>query len=251
MCRIRELCICSMGGKSKVRLTLETREVGRVTIVRCKGRITAGAETESLRAHIVNLLRDRKAIVLNLEEVDFVDSSGLGTMVRSLTTARQLHGDVKLCNVPDVIRNVLKMTHLDKLFDTQDSEEKAVAAFYRLSGSWEKLKTTGPSVLCVDSNADVLAYLRELLRRAGYETYTSNNLHDCLLLMRVTPPGLLVVGGGLLASAATQEAFQSACAKVPVVELGDEFSMLDAGEAASVLLEKIGARLNLPSRLPS
>ncbi len=234
-----------------MRLALDTREVGRVTIVRCKGRITAGAETESLRAHIVNLLRDRKAIVLNLEEVDFVDSSGLGTMVRSLTTARQLHGDVKLCNVPAVISNVLKMTHLDKLFDTQDSEEKAVAAFYRLTGSWEKLKTSGPSVLCVDSNADVLAYLRELLRRAGYETYTSNNLHDCLLLMRVTPPGLLIVGGGLLGSAATQEAFQSACAKVPVVELGDDFSMLDAGEAASVLLEKIGTRLNPASAPPS
>jgi anti-sigma B factor antagonist len=229
-----------------MRLTLDTREVGRVTIVRCKGRITAGAETESLRAHVANLLRDRKAIVLHLGEVDFVDSSGLGTMVRSLTSARQLHGDVKLCNVPDVIHNVLKMTHLNKLFDTHESEEKAVAAFYRLSGSWEKLKTTGPSVLCIDSSADVLAYLRELLRRAGYEAYTSNNLHDSLILMRVTPPGLLVVGAALTGSAATQEAFQSASAKVPVVELGAEFSMLDAGEAASGLLEKIGARLSHP-----
>lgn len=234
-----------------MRLTLETREVGRVTIVRCKGRITAGAETEFLRAHVVNLLRDRKAIVLHLGEVDFVDSSGLGTMVRSLTTARQLHGDVKLCNVPDVICKVLKMTHLDKLFDTQDSEEKAVAAFYRLSGSWEKLKTSGPSILCIHSSADVLAYLRELLRRAGYQAYTTDNLHDSLILMRVTPPGLLVVGQGVAASAGTQEAFQSACAKVPVVELGNEFSMLDAGEAASVLLEKIGARLGSTSTLPS
>lgn len=234
-----------------MRLALETREVGRVTIVRCKGRITVGAETELLRAHVVNLLRDRKAIVLHLSEVDFVDSSGLGTMVRSLTSARQLHGDVKLCNVPDVIHKVLKMTHLDKLFDAHESEEKAVAAFYRLSGSWEKLKTTGPSVLCIHSSADVLAYLRELLRRAGYQAYTTDNLHDSLILMRVTPPGLLVVGGGLAASAATQEAFQSACAKVPVVELGNEFSMLDAGEAASALLEKIGAQLNRASALPS
>jgi anti-sigma B factor antagonist len=229
-----------------MRLTLETREVGRVTIVRCKGRITAGVETESLRAHVVNLLRDRKAIVLHLGEVDFVDSSGLGAMVRSLTSARQLHGDVKLCNVPDLIGKVLKMTHLDKLFDAHESEEKAVAAFYRLSGSWEKLKTTGPTILCIDSDADVLAYLRELLRRAGYETYTSNNLHDCLILMRVTPPGLLVVGAPLTASAATQEAFQSACARVPVVELGNEFSMLDAGQAARGLLEKIGECLSHP-----
>ncbi|MGH9511153.1 MAG: anti-sigma factor antagonist [Terriglobales bacterium] len=231
-----------------MRLALETRELGRVTIVRCKGRITAGAETELLRAHVVNLLRDRKAIVLNLAEVDFVDSSGLGTMVRSLTSARQLRGDLKLCNVPDVIQKVLKMTHLDKLFDSCESEEKAVAAFYRLSGSWEKLKTSGPSVLCIDSSADVLAYLRELLRRAGYDVYTCNNLHDSLILMRVTPPGLLLLGPGVAAAAATQEAFQSACAKLPVIELGSEFSALDAGEAASGLLEKIGARMNQPAR---
>lgn len=225
-------------------LTLNTREVGRVTIVKCSGRIVAGDATESLRAHVAKLLLDRKAIVLHMGEVDFVDSSGLGTMVRTLTSARQLKGDLKLCNVPEPIHNVLKMTHLVKLFDTHDSEEKAVAAFYRLSGSWEKLKTTGPSVLCIDRSTDVLAYLRELLRRAGYEAYTSNNLHDSLILMRVTPPGLLLLGPDLTASPGTQEAFQAACAKLPVVELGSEFALLEAGEAASRLLEKIGNRLN-------
>jgi anti-sigma B factor antagonist len=234
-----------------VRLTLNTREVGRVTIVRCSGRVIAGAETESLHSHIAHLLRDRKAIVLNLGEVEFVDSSGLGAMVRALTSARQLHGDVKLCNVPETIHKVLKMTHLVKLFDIQDSEENAVAAFYRLTGSWEKLKTTGPSILCIDRSADVLAYLRELLRRAGYQAYTTNNLHDSLILMRVTPPGLLVLGADLMASQATQQAFQLACAKLPVVELGAEFSTLDAGEAASGLLEKIGTRLSPPAKLPS
>jgi anti-sigma B factor antagonist len=227
-----------------VPLTLNTREVGRVTIVKCSGRIVAGDATESLRAHVAKLLLDRKAIVLHMGEVDFVDSSGLGTMVRTLTSARQLKGDLKLCNVPEPIHNVLKMTHLVKLFDTHDSEEKAVAAFYRLSGSWEKLKTTGPSVLCIDRSTDVLAYLRELLRRAGYEAYTSNNLHDSLILMRVTPPGLLLLGPDLTASPGTQEAFQAACAKLPVVELGSEFALLEAGEAASRLLEKIGNRLN-------
>jgi anti-sigma B factor antagonist len=227
-----------------VALTLNTREVGRVTIVRCGGRIVAGADTDSLRVHIEHLFLDRKAIVLHLGEVDFVDSSGLGTMVRMLTKSRQLRGDVKLCNVPEPIHNVLKMTHLVKLFDTYDCEEKAVAAFYHLSGSWEKLKTTGPSILCIDSSADVLAYLRELLRRAGYVAYTSNNLHDSLILMRITPPGLLLLGLNLSGDPGTQEAFRAACEKLPVVELGSEFCTLEAGEAATQLLEKIGSRLN-------
>src|ERR1700730_7678052 len=220
-------------------------------MVRWSGRIIAGTETESLHTHIAHVLRDRKKIVLSMGEVEFVDSSGLGSMVRALTSARQLHGDVKLCNVPETIHKVLKMTYLVKLFDIHDSEENAVAAFYRLTASWEKLKTAGPYVLCIDRSADVLAYLRELLRRAGYQAYTTNNLHDSLILMRVTPPGLLLLGAELTASPATQQAFQSACAKLPVVELGTEFSTLDAGEAASGLLEKIGARMNPTPGLPS
>src|SRR5271154_4798041 len=76
-----------MGGP--VRLSLDTREVGRVTIVRCNGRIVAGGESESLREHVIWLLRDRRSIVLDLSEVGFIDSSGLGTIVRTLTSTRQ------------------------------------------------------------------------------------------------------------------------------------------------------------------
>ena len=63
-----------------MKLSLETRDLGRVTIVRCKGRLVAGGETEALRSHVAWLLRDRRAIVLHMGEVVFIDSSGLGTM---------------------------------------------------------------------------------------------------------------------------------------------------------------------------
>jgi anti-anti-sigma factor len=102
------------------RLTLDTRKVGRVTIVRCNRRIVAGSESESLGAHVAWLLHDRRDVVLHLGEVAFVDGSGLGTMVRTLTSTRQAHGDLKLCNVPGHIRKVLEMLHLTKLFDSQD-----------------------------------------------------------------------------------------------------------------------------------
>src|ERR1039458_4096219 len=118
-----------MGGP--LRLSLDTREVGRVTIVRCNGRIIAGGESESLRAHVAWLLRDRRSIVLHLGEVGFIDSSGLGTMVRALTSTRQAHGDLKLCNVPEFVRKVLEMSRLTAVFDSHESEEKEVAAFYR------------------------------------------------------------------------------------------------------------------------
>ena len=227
-----------------MRLALETREVGRVTIVHCNGRIVAGGESESLRAHITWLLRDRRSIVLHLGEVGFIDSSGLGTIVRTLTSTRQARGDLKLCNVPDHVRRVLELSHLTSLFDTHESEEKAVAAFYKPGARAEAPALTGRSILCLDSNADVLAYLRELLRRAGYDVHTSSHLRDALILMRVTRFDLLLTGPDVTASPAAQQAFQVACANLPVVELGSDFSTRDAGEACAGLLEKMKAKLN-------
>ena len=227
-----------------MRLTLETRDVGRVTIVHCNGRIVAGGESESLRAHVAWLLHDRRSIVLHLGEVGFIDSSGLGTIVRTLTSTRQARGDLKLCNVPEHVRKVLELSHLAKLFDTHESEENAVAAFYQPRNHVEAPVASGRSVLCIDSNADVLAYLRELLRREGYDVHTTSHLRDAMILMRITRFDLLLAGPDVGASPATRQAFQSACAKVPVIELGREFSTRDAGEAGAALLEQINARIN-------
>jgi anti-sigma B factor antagonist len=225
-------------------LSLDTREVGRVTIVRCNGRIVAGGESESLRAHIDRLLLDRRSIILHMGEVGFIDSSGLGTMVRSLTSIRRAHGDLKLCNVTEQARKVLEMSRLTQVFDTHESEEKAVAAFYRPGAPAETPVPTGRSILCVDYNRDVLAYLRELVRRAGYDVQSTSHPGDALILMRVTRFDLLLVGPDLTTSPATWQTFQVACTRLPVIELGSEFSTRDAGEAGAALLEKIEARLN-------
>ena len=225
-------------------LSLDTREVGRVTIVRCNGRIVAGGESESLRAHIDRLLLDRRSIILHMGEVGFIDSSGLGTLVRSLTSIRRAHGDLKLCNVTEQARKVLEMSRLTQVFDTHESEEKAVAAFYRPGAPAETPVPTGRSILCVDYNRDVLAYLRELVRRAGYDVQSTSHPGDALILMRVTRFDLLLVGPDLTTSPATWQTFQVACTRLPVIELGSDFSTRDAGEAGAALLEKIEARLN-------
>jgi len=235
------------GRENPLKLSLETRDVGRVTIVRCKGRLVAGAETEALRAHIAHLLRDKRAIVLHLGEVVFIDSSGLGTMVRTLSSTRQAKGDLKLCDVPDHVRKVLETSHLSKLFDSHDSEDHAVAAFYHSPVHTEQPKSAGRSVLCIDRNADVVTYLRELLRRAGYDVHTSNNLRDGLILMRVTRFDLVLVGAEMTAAPATYKTFRDTCATIPVIELGAEFSTLEAGQATASLLERIASQLQ-PSK---
>lgn len=204
----------------------------------------AGGESECLRSHVATLLLDRRAILLDLAQVGFIDSSGLGTMVRALANTRQVRGDLKLCNVPEPVRKVMEMTRLSTVFDLHESEEKALVAFYQPSGSAQAPAATGGSILCLDSNVDVLAYLRELLRQAGFEVQTTDRMSDALLLMRVSRFDLLLLGPDKVASPASPQAFQNACNRIPVVQLGSDFSTSHAGEAGAALLELIRARLN-------
>ncbi len=224
-------------------LTLDTRRVGRVTVVRCKGRMVAGPESESVRQHIKELLPMDKHVVLHLGEVTFVDSSGLGTLVRIAATLRHAGGDLKLCQVTPEVRSVLKITNLSQLFPMFEQEEEAIAAFYQHQDGPVVAAGKGPRLLCVDYSADVLAYLRELLGRAGFEVVSSDYVPDALILLRATRPALVVLGPNLRAAGGTREAFGRECSKLPVVELGQEFSSLHAGEAGTDLLRRIQDRL--------
>jgi anti-sigma B factor antagonist len=220
-----------------VPLSLNTREVGKVTIVNCSGRIASG-ETDLLHLHVVDLLRDRSDIVLQLGEVNFVDSNGLGMLVRLMTSTRNARGDLKLCQVSEPVYKVLKITNLTTLFDIHDTEENAVLAFYRKQGAPVDAAHTGLTVLCIDSSANVLAYLRELLGHGGYNVLTSNNLRDAMILLRATRPGLAILGPSPKGAPGAEEAFRRAF-ETPIIELGDEFSTAEAGQAAAALLEKI------------
>jgi anti-sigma B factor antagonist len=231
------------GQEEEMSLALNAREVGEVVVVKCSGRIVAGGDSEALRAHITERMQDRKAFVLHLGEVAFIDSTGLGIIVRLLTTARRSRGDLKLCSLPRTIENLLNMTSLNQLFEIHDSEESAISAFYRATVASQDVRPSGASVLCIDTSSDVLAYLRVLLKRRGYDVQTTVNVPDALILLKARRPALLVVGPNLTASPATRQAFETACTRIPVVEMGSEFATLHAGEAASRLLDCIQARL--------
>jgi anti-sigma B factor antagonist len=220
-------------------LSLNTRDIGRVTVVSCTGRIVVGQPSESLRDHVNHLLRDHRALVLHLGEVGFIDSTGLGTIVRLLTAARQARGDLKLCAVPANVQSLLKITTTQRLFDIHDNEENAVAAFYRSTGVAAATPAIGPPILCIHKSADVLAYLRELLRSAGYEVHTTGGVGDALMLLRVSKPKLIVMGHDAVPSAERKAALESASANIPRISLPEDFSMQHAGEAAEAVLRDV------------
>ena len=225
-------------GENLGRLRVETRRIGDVVLVICTGRIVAGHESESLRDQIKNFLPDNRDIILHLEDVTLIDSSGLGMLVRLVASLRAARGDLKLCNVPREIHHTLRITNLHTLFDIHASHEEAVSAFYQRTTSSTKAAPSAVSVLCVDRSTDVLAYLRELLLRAGYNPLTNNNIHDALVLLKAARPKLVILGPNPPSGhpGESWERFRKAAMSLPLVELEDDFSSREAGQAGTQLL---------------
>jgi anti-sigma B factor antagonist len=111
-------------------MTITTREVSHVTILDVNGRITLGDETGKLRDAIHQLINaGKKKLVLNLANVDYIDSSGVGELVSSYTTVRNAGGELKLLNLSKKVQDVLYVTKLYTVFDIKDDEFTAVKSF--------------------------------------------------------------------------------------------------------------------------
>src|SRR5262249_40550253 len=152
------------------------------------------------------------------------------------TSIRQAHGDLKLCDLPEHVRKLLELSRLTSVFAIHESEEKTVGAFNATSPPPLSPIAGGRSILCLDFNCDVLAYLRELLRRAEYDVHTSSNLADAGLLIRATHFDLLLVSSGVTATPAAQHLLHSVRNSLPMIELASDFYTRDAGEAGAELL---------------
>jgi len=111
-------------------LTIESREVAHIAILDVKGRIVLGDEIHTLRDAVRGLLdQGKKKIILNLAEVDYMDSSGVGEMVSAFTTVRNAGGELKLLNLSPKVKDILYVTKLYTVFDIRDDEFTAVRSF--------------------------------------------------------------------------------------------------------------------------
>ena len=111
-------------------MRINTREVQGVTILDISGRITLGDETGTLRDAVRDLLsKGVKKIVLNLADVSYIDSTGVGELVGSLMTVRNAGGDLKLMNLSEKVKDVVHVTKLYTIFDIKEDEFTAVKSF--------------------------------------------------------------------------------------------------------------------------
>jgi len=113
-----------------VALNIASREVDGVTVLDLSGRITLGEGSVQLREAVRELIsKGSKTMLLNMGDVNYIDSSGLGELVSAYTTAKNQGAQVKLLNLSKKVKDVLQLTKLYTVFDVYEDEASAIASY--------------------------------------------------------------------------------------------------------------------------
>ena len=111
-------------------MKIEKRKIDDVTVFDLKGKILFGDGIDELRQSINAAIKDdEKQLVLNFAEVPYLDSTGLGEVVRSYTTLKKVGGTVKIANLSNKVKDLMMVTKLITVFETFESENEAVKSF--------------------------------------------------------------------------------------------------------------------------
>jgi anti-sigma B factor antagonist len=114
-----------------MKLALATQTKDGIFVVDCSGRIVSGEESSLLRDTVKKAISENNRIVLNLGEVNYIDSGGLATLVVLRTTALNAGGTIKLTSLTKRVSDLLQMTKLLTAFDVYNSEAEAVESFHK------------------------------------------------------------------------------------------------------------------------
>ena len=129
-CAILDRLGLGIQGNTPVKMKTSIRQIEDITIVDVSGRITVGEGNVMLRETVLGLIeKGRKKILLNLHDVGYVDSSGIGELVKSYTTVRNQGGQMKLFNLSKRVHDLLQLTRLYAVFDIQADEASAIQSF--------------------------------------------------------------------------------------------------------------------------
>lgn len=237
-----------------MRLTLQSQLTQDVVVIRCQGRIAAGDEVEALQAELekqtkiagTNFLKVKR-VVLQLAEAEYIDSSGLAALVRLFGVLRAAGGGLKLCQLSPNVLRVLQVTNLLSLFLTYSSEKEAIEAFSNASQSpHATLGSSGTRIVCIDSSSDLLAYVSVLLKRSGYEVFTTRHLCDAMTLVQATRPRVVICGAGMMGLPTGEAAvaqFRRCGPNIHILFLPFDFSTTEAGQAGVDLVKRVQSLL--------
>ena len=227
-----------------MQLTLQSYNAGEVVVIRCRGRIVSGEEARFLRSELEKLTELTKKVVLQLAEVNYVDSGGLGALVRLLGVLRAARGDLKLCELSPFVVQVLQATNLLSVFHPYASEKDAIEAFSaRPQAPEERSRASSTRVVCLDTSLDLLAYLKVLLQRSGYEVFTTQYPSDAVAFAMGARSSLVICGPGMRTNETVIEKFRQGAPHARVLHLPSDFSTSEADQAGPDLVNRVRSLL--------
>ena len=129
-CGILDRLGLGIQGHTPTKMQTSTRQVEDITIIDVSGRITVGEGNVMLRETVLGLLdKGNKKLLLNLHNVGYIDSSGMGELVRSYTTVKNQGGQMKLVNLSKRVQDLLQLTRLYSVFEIEPDEASAIESF--------------------------------------------------------------------------------------------------------------------------
>ena len=168
-------------------------------------------------------------------------------MVRLFGVLRANGGDLKLCQLPPFLLQVLQVTNLLRIFPIYASETEAIQAFSKGPQFREEIFAEARTrIVCADTSTDLLAYLGALLKRSGYEAFTTRHPSDAMLFVKATRPRVLICGPGVQTNESVMKGFREVTPGVQLLLLSSDFSTAEAGQAGIDLVNRI--RLLLSSQ---
>ena len=226
-----------------MQLRLESRPVGDVLIVQCQGRIMVGKEVNTLHYYVQDSFTKYIDIVLQLDQVEFIDSSGLGALVRLMQAARAKGGDLKLSGVPPNIRKTLEVTNLLRNSKpTTRSRKRSRLRIWARATREAKSGTQGRLFFACTTPRTCAPSCAKYWYAAGYNALTALTMSDALILLKATKAKRVVISAQLQTfhGRPAQQVVSEIDPAISLIVLDENFANQDPGEAAEKLLSSVG-----------
>jgi anti-anti-sigma factor len=223
-------------------LSLKSRFVGNVYIIRCVGRVVLGEEVKALEAAFEVGEREFSRFVVDLSEVSRLDSIAMGLLVRYAERMGRNGGGVRLAAAPPFVVNLLNMTKLSGLLPSYPTEEEAIVSFLKQGAGPEAQEKRGPRVLVVDESADLCVFVRTVLMQHGFDVKSTCSFRDAKILLGVDEVEYILVGPGnpQLSSEMMVSTLTTLAPKATALRLDVDYKIRDAREATEALLQMFG-----------
>jgi hypothetical protein len=182
-------------------------------------------------------------VVLDLSEVNRLDSIAMGLLVRYAERLGKAGGGLRLAAAPPFVVNLLNMTKLSGILPSYATEEEAIVSFLKQRSAEEAEERRGPRVIVVDESADLCTFVRTVLSQHGYDVKSTCSFRDARILLGVDTVDYIVVGPGnpQLSSETVLKTLTGLAPKAKAMQLAADFRIRDAREATDALLQMFRA----------